>query len=54
MSDKIPNPAAVALGKLGAGKRKTLSKAERRRRATRMRAVQALRWKARETPSAQS
>jgi hypothetical protein len=38
------NPAAVALGKLGKGKKKRLSKAEIKRRTERIKKAQALRW----------
>lgn len=39
------NPAAVALGKLGKGKPKQLTAADRKRRADLMRANQQKRWK---------
>ena len=39
-----PNKAAQALGRLGKGKKKTLTNAERKRRAARLAQARALRW----------
>jgi hypothetical protein len=44
MKAKPKNPAAVALGKLAKGKRKTLTPQQRAEQAERLSAVRARRW----------